>query len=133
MVPSVRLVSESKVMMTNLLADGSGVYGKHQALLESRNYRPQSTDPLFMSLKINRVLASAREIIKLANRKNIRLPIDDPLTLLVHPDGSFKVMMLDIGPTKFNKKNPGRFNISAAEALEWWLKEIRMHIGKGFS
>lgn len=94
--------SFDRVIMPHLTADGSVFYGKHRGYDRDRSSnktQPKPTDPIFMNLDPEEIESSARDILEKATKNKIILAYDDPLTLLIHPSGSWKLMALDISQT----------------------------------
>lgn len=130
-VSTLRIISDSKIMMTDITRNGGGIYGKYEALqIDESGYEPQVTDDQFQFLNIDAVMREAALIEQQANNRDICLPIDDPFALLVRQDGSYKVMMLDIGTTLFNMKNPKFQNAHAVFKFLTWIQDIRTLLDK---
>ena len=51
----------------------------------------------------NTIEQEAQKIATLATKENICLPFDDPLALLIHPDRTWELMVLDLGDTREGK------------------------------
>lgn len=94
-VPTMRVIAPNEVIMTNMTADGSVFFGKHRSHSE-----PISDQFIqhFLSINPADIQFSAQQIVKRADENNIILPDDEAFTLLVHPDGSWEVMVLDSQP-----------------------------------
>ena len=109
-VPTVRKVNEHDIAMTDLCSDGSEFYGK------SRNWYPETHTWLlvdvFNRLNFRDVRNCANTIANHATKNGIGLPGDDPLELLIHPDGSWNLIILDIADTLFtaSSKNLKKHN-----------------------
>jgi hypothetical protein len=130
-LPSIRKISSNQVAMKELTADGSRLYGK------TRSYQSQEesegTDKFFINLDLTNVLKKAREIIDKANKASIVVPGDDPFELLIHPDGTWEVIVLDLSQLVIaNNPDVARAkNIWAQRNFEDFLLEIRFKIMRG--
>lgn len=127
-VPSIRKISSNEVAMTDLTADGSGLYGKN------RDYQlidePVATDKFFRSLDFTEVFREVREIIDKADKASIVIPQDDPFELLVHPDGTWNLIILDVSQLE-TARNPSiahTRNIWSQRLFEDYLREIKRKI-----
>lgn len=110
-VPSEVLVSdEDTLFVTDVKADGSEVYGKGMARAlgsynpDQERHRPHpEIDAHFMHLtapeNIHAIEAEARRVSALAIQANMELACDDPFELVIHPDGSWELMSLDLNET----------------------------------
>lgn len=105
-VPTLRLSSAGTVLATDIKADGSEVYGKGvlMSLCAGRKYRRirphRAIDPLFLQItspsNLPTVAASVHEYRNRADTHSLGLANDDPFELLVHPDGSWDLICLDL-------------------------------------
>lgn len=92
-VPSIIKLADNKVAMTNLTADGTVLYGKNRFF---SNVNRMPTDELFSKIESWEIYNKGREILEKANKAKIVLPKDDPFELLVHPNGSWELIVLDL-------------------------------------
>jgi hypothetical protein len=97
-IPSVRKISDSEVLMTNLTRDGSAFYGKAARYASERdiNLPLQPMDHVFMNINLDPVIQEAQRMADILMQKHVYLPYDDPFDLLVHPNGSWEVLIMDI-------------------------------------
>ncbi len=98
-IPTVRKISPFDVVMTNMTADGSAFFGKSDlwpSLVRKNDNKVREIDQKFLAINLEEVETKATEIAKQATAHNIALPYDDPFDLLVHPDGSWQLVVLDI-------------------------------------
>lgn len=101
-VPTMRVISNNEVIMTDLTADGSVIYGKHDEKDLTKRTSPPA-DKLFMRINTQAIEVRARQIQKMADKQNITLPTDsDPFVLVVHPNGSWELVVLDVDMARFN-------------------------------
>lgn len=110
-VDNLWLVSASTVAMTDMTAMGGRFYDKYEYFSE-RLFRqnPDKIDRVFGQLKRGHVLNTVREILNNANEHLIALNTDDPLSLLVRPDNSWRVVALDISGTRFGHQDTIKLN-----------------------
>lgn len=98
------------VLLTDVKADGSEVYGKglsyclnHADVVQRDRPRPE-IDKIFLELTTQQKLPileeAAQQIVSLANEHNFELPYDDGMELIIHPDGSWNMIILDIRDAK---------------------------------
>lgn len=123
-VPTIRRVSDTEVAMTDLSADGSGVYGKAD-ITEERIRR--NTDRKLMEIDLNKVIEKTQEIATRANQSGILLAMDDALVLVVHPDGNWEVMALDIGHTE--RREDFLKTVHPSHAENWNEEAVSFLIG----
>lgn len=95
-VPSVRKVSSHEVVMTDLTADGSQLYGKNRFM----EHRSGPLDHLFIQIDPQEIEDKVVQLRKKANQAGIILPPDDPCELLLHPNGTYDLIILDIRDAK---------------------------------
>ncbi len=105
-VPTLRTNAETSLLVTDVKANGGEAYGKALQLitsgaLDEQRTRPrQQIDEIFMDLTgINNFPAieeEAQRLLDRANASNLRLPYDDPFELVVNPNGTWKLMTLDL-------------------------------------
>lgn len=130
-VPTVRKISDAEVAMTDLTRYGSIIYGKHQA----SNIEALPTDPLsltihaaFLRINPSQFEQLTRKIFDNATRNNILLAFDDPLDLVVKPNGSWYLIALDIGGTSFNHSATAKKNIESCGYVMSWLRDLQNSI-----
>lgn len=99
---SMRVVDEKSVAMGDMTWDGSQFFGK--AKLKSINgERDQEikrdlleAEKIFLSIDPNEI---KKEFVRIQEKcwdNGIRLPFDDMFDLIVHPDGKWEVLVLDL-------------------------------------
>ncbi len=112
-VPTLRETDDGRVFMTDLKADGSELFGKSLAY-ELQNILlfppPRTTLKAFEGMKnkenflkivndkeeFRKIEEKVKKYKKLANESKIRLPVDDAFELVVHPDGTWDLVILDV-------------------------------------
>ena len=105
-VGSMRVVDENTVAMGDMTVGGGVFFGKEKMYelggeLEGKLYGESVRDNTQMEkvfLEIDRSLIEAEidRVQDLAWKNGIKLPPDDPIDILVMPDGTFKVLVLDL-------------------------------------
>lgn len=128
-VPTLRRVSDTEVMMTDLSATGGCLYDKHSALdLAYQQRRVQPTDAIFKQLDLKKVRQSAQGIIDNATALRITLPEDDPLNLVVYPDTNWRLVVLDIGLTKLLSFTAAKDNADILDGFMYTLQYMQAQI-----
>jgi len=149
-VPELFVSDIDTLLVTDVKADGSEVYGKGaaQAL---KDYRPDVTgdrankgsDALFMEItkpeNIETVLERVRFYSALATNAGIELPVDDPFELLVRPDGSWDLITLDLSmaivhdaKNTFAGERTMRNNAEAVDHFQKQIDIIRSRLSSNF-
>ena len=98
-VPTMRKLDDERVIMTDLTAEGGCLYGKNKSLQMTGD--KNSIDDIFLSIDPEEITKQAQEIVEKANKAGISLPMDDPLELLVNPDGTWRLLVLDLSMLEF--------------------------------
>lgn len=130
-VETVRRVSDTEVAMTDLTASGDTIFGRH------RNKEAKEANEFLMKIDGEDIKKRALEVAQLADDAGILLADDDALALVVHKDGSWNVIALDIGNTEFKKDSPydihflENFNKYAASDLVEDISMTRSFISTG--
>lgn len=102
------------LLVTDVKKDGSEVYGKgyFRSLFEpytwsSYRRRPDIDERFLevMATEKSDVRTKAREYADTATRSNIVLPRDDPLEMIVHPDGTWDFIILDLEKVRVQRKD----------------------------
>jgi hypothetical protein len=104
-VPTLRICSGTTMILTDMKADGSEIYGKGlrdvlKFRKEKRERPSEEIDQIFLDItneeNIKVVRGKALEYVERANRNGIKLASDDPFELIIHPDGKWDFIMLDL-------------------------------------
>ncbi len=103
-VPTMRKTEDGRIFVTDVTADGSEVYGKyfwHELMVESQEIiegakRMEDFLKILEGAEFERLRGEVEKYKNLANQHNLYLPADDPFELVVYPDGTWKIMMLDL-------------------------------------
>ncbi|MBI2334436.1 hypothetical protein HYU96_01415 [Candidatus Daviesbacteria bacterium] len=104
-VPTLRVSSRNTLLVTDIKADGSEIYGKSlltslHDIHEIRSRPRLNVDRVFLQLtqpgNFQSIDRKTKEYLDIANSERIRLPFDDPFEFVVHPDGSWELMILDL-------------------------------------
>lgn len=106
--PTLRIASETEVMMTDFCRRGAVLYDKFAAECQEKHIRqPALTDSIFLQLDISEIETEARSILARAREASITLPFDDALNLVVYPQREIRwnwdLITLDIGSTLFGR------------------------------
>ncbi len=104
-VPTLRRGKNGNIFITDIKWDGSEVYGKSLGYSlggYGKRYRPRpQMDKIFVDLIssdiYNQVKDRVSECVDIATNNDILLPQDDTFDLLVHPDGSWDIILVDVG------------------------------------
>ena len=106
-VPDILLNPMRRFMLlTDIKADGSEAYGKalsrcleYPSIIPRDRPRPD-IDQLFLNLttpeNLPKIKQAVDKLVATANTSNIELPKDDAVELVIHPDGSWGLMTLDL-------------------------------------
>lgn len=123
-VPSMRLVDEETVAMGDMTRDGSQFFGKAKYIeaLEGGDLtkRPISKiEKLFLDINPRNIKREIARVQKLAWEKGIILPLDDPYDLIVHPDGTWQVLVLDLSWLRPRRKTDRVEDLEIEKKIMW--------------
>lgn len=122
-VPTLRKTGEGTVLITDVAKDGTEVFGKSLSVLlqeledsipEEDAHEASKKDAemlervtrvkAFLELtqgeQLEKIKKQVHEYTQRANEKGILLPVDGQFELLVHPDGTWSLMLLDLDKEK---------------------------------
>ena len=104
-VPTVRIVDTDTVATTNLSVDEvTSIYDQKIDAAEVRDTFPM--DKFFMDIPLRKLQQAADNIVGLANKSGVELMSDGPFHIVVNGDGSWYLILLDIGKVRiYNKPN----------------------------
>jgi hypothetical protein len=138
--------SPDKLLVTDVKADGSETYGKGRSnnmLYNQETDRPRpKIDELFLGITADKNLlaieAKALEYARRATSHNLVLATDDPLELIVHPDGTWDFIALDLtnaltpedAPYKNIDMELADKNAESIDYLMGWLQKIHDQLAK---
>lgn len=89
-VPILRKVSTTEVMMTDLCLGDGCLYDKFAATTQGQHDRqPMPIDSVFIQLNFQEIERAAKSIFDRATKAGITLAYDDPLNLVVYPNGNW--------------------------------------------
>lgn len=124
-VPTLRKAKNGKVLMTDLTADGSEIFGKAMEFKLNGELDPNFYPRLsvkFLKVMENDqegIVKKVKDYVDLASTKGIILPVDDPFELILHPDGTWDLVIIDLerlgkadpdeNLLEENEKNAGSF------------------------
>ncbi len=91
--PEMYMASHQQVVMPDVTEQGGVFYDKQYA---NTNGVTKPTDDIFLQLNRGTVQDAACAILDKATGLRLALNADDPLSLLVNPDGTFKLYTLDL-------------------------------------
>jgi hypothetical protein len=95
-VPTMRKVNGHSVLMTNLTVDGSYLFGKYAAFSDTA-WTPKDMTKKFKKIKSIEIMRKVWDLAGTCNENDIELAYDDAFEVLVRPDGSWKLVILDLG------------------------------------
>ena len=106
-VPTLRVTTQDSIVMTNLTADGSQLFGKAYAIEISKETKKRSLSPRekrFLELTddkhFSEIEKQVRFYAELACNNEASLPFilptDDAFELIIHPSGDWKLILLDL-------------------------------------
>lgn len=138
-VPTMRQTDRDTVVMTDLRADGSELYGKGLGgyildRIQLRTVRPREKHPLddrFLELMrspqdLQKIMDKAAEYAQMANAAGILLPEDDPFELVIHPDRSWDLVCLDIESAMIGSRDPQQENETAVDFFKMIITDERV-------
>lgn len=133
---TVRITSDTTIVMTDLTADGSDIYGKTDAeaiefeefLPEKSHRKPRKMDYILNTISTEVIKAEALKIATRATESDISLPFDDPLSLIIHPDGSWQLMILDLGDAKKGINPDPDLKPTLDEQNKWLVEKFMTNI-----
>jgi len=131
-VPNVVVLDGNRVAMTDLAVNGAEFFGKAREwkLFRSEEEDLSEVESAFLKLNFSEVTKEIERIRKICIEKHLRLAWDDPLDLLVYPDGKFKVFVIDIQGTNPGEYNDGtRFGEDPLEYFEELMRTIKRELG----
>lgn len=102
-VPELYLLSDEEVLMPDLSADGSKIYGSHMVFERTR--KPDLIDRIFLDIPEEETECEAKKLAIQATNNGVWLPYNDPLELIVHPDRARELLVLDLSAMSY-KRNP---------------------------
>jgi hypothetical protein len=103
--PTVRRTEQGSLLVTNVKHDGSETYGRSSNFdsdhreATGQGYTPNALDEHFIRImenQRNEIEAQALHYAAMATEHGITLPFDDPFEVLVKPDGSWSLVILDL-------------------------------------
>lgn len=107
-IPTLRVDRErGHLLVTDLKRDGSELYGKNlkfillnEGKVKAAHRRHSDVDKHFLELSapesFELIKKKAEECARQATEHRLSLPMDDPLELLIHPDGRWDLIILDL-------------------------------------
>lgn len=123
--PTMRRVSRKEVAMTDLTANGSCIYDKYKI---RRIDKGEPLNRIFLGINTKDILAKAKEVFDKATQHKIALAEDDPLSLVVHPDGKWNIIVLDIDFVKIDYPHAKQSNEVCLEVFEEDIKKLKNKI-----
>ncbi len=101
-VSTLRKSSRDSLFQTDLKSDGTELYGKAfwYLIYSKSEFRLRPVDKIFLNLTdTNNFQKIAEKVFMykdLADKNGILLPYDDPFELIVHPDGKWDFVIIDL-------------------------------------
>lgn len=108
-VKSMRQFGDDKIFMKNLKHDGSEIFGKGYFVLSEAKVEEGPLPPLtdmekkfiqVMETDLPKIETDLKDILERAKAHNLILPWDDPFELIIHPDGRWEIIVLDLSCAK---------------------------------
>lgn len=99
-VPQLYGISDQVIAFPDLSADGSWLIGKAFAAISKIATRPATfvaAQAIFQKVNLDQVRARVQQYEALATAAKIRLPLDGAFELLLHPDSTWEIIMLELG------------------------------------
>ncbi|OGI73813.1 hypothetical protein A3D42_03285 [Candidatus Nomurabacteria bacterium RIFCSPHIGHO2_02_FULL_41_18] len=138
-LPVVRFIrrSEKGIFMKNLKHDGSEIFGKgYLTIIEDQEDNSRGKIPLLtemenkfiriMETDLPKIRLNLDDIVRKAKDNDLLLPSDDPFELLIHPNGTWEIIILDLSYARID--NDTHFNGPlVTNALEQ-LIELKDHL-----
>lgn len=131
------------LLVPEVKMDGSEVYGTGLArdlYTRTARERPRpDIDPHFVALtgrgQFEAVETKVREYTERATASNLQLPFHDPYQIVIHPDGSWEVVMRDLRNAKnLNEfpfyRTPEELRARNEQCMQLWL--IKMQVLRGY-
>ncbi len=95
-VETVRKVDEERVATTNLAADlTTSIYDQKIDKDQYRDTKPMDKD--FVKIPVQELVKKTEDLLKQANKNGVKLATDGPFHIVIDPDGSWYILLLDIG------------------------------------
>lgn len=119
-IPTVRKLSDHEVLVTDLTADGSKLYGKEEKkdALYGTWGAVEEVDDILTRISLSDIATRASSLVEQANIAGFLLARDDPFKIMVRPDGSWDVGVFDFSMARLdtdvgmNAERVVRFNSS---------------------
>lgn len=128
-VDDLWLVSDFKVAMTDLTPKGGTAYDRNTLFdLMVNRRRHTELDSVFLAMNTEKVGYAARGIVNKATSLGIGISLDDPMSLIIQPNGDWKVVLLDIGLTRFGFSSARESNEMCLEKFTQTLKGVKRGI-----
>lgn len=140
-VSSMRVVDDHYVAMGDMTVGGAAFFGKEKWWTVSGEMRRgerrelDKTEEMFLNIDPETIKREIARLQVLAWVNGIRLPPDDEYDLLVRPDGSFQVILMDL--TQMRKRGDETIDVLVRErelsfrALDGLISNLRKLGGDG--
>lgn len=130
---TLRIAQDGSLLVTDVCADGSRCYGNPDFLKNLRAgkllrcKKDNEIDTLFIKLvdseQIELIRHKADGLVRNASDNKIGLPLNDPIELVVHPDGKWDILTLDVAETHF-KDNIYDTELFNDKCTEYFIAEL---------
>lgn len=132
---SMRVVDENTIAMGDMTRDGSKFFGKELwvKIMDGVDEKMRELTPMekiFLGIDSLKIKEEMGRVLKLAWDKGIRLPYDDPYDILVHPDGSFEVLVLDLSGLRPRKEENEAILESELTSMKKDVDKMKKHLIK---
>lgn len=123
-VSSMGVVDDRTIVMGDMTVDGSEFFGKEIGIRAyEREYvkkRPlRMTEQSYLNIDPEALKKEIERVQRLAWDKGIVLPDNDPYDLLVHPNGTWEVLVLDIQQLKPRGESDSEETLEEQKADMW--------------
>lgn len=122
---SMWTTSQETVVMRDLTVGGGFFYDKSEAGRIIYRKRSVTTDQIFLQIPREEIEKAATQVLTRASSRNVILAPDDPMSLLVRKDGSFRIYLLDIGLTRFDYPNSEAINQISLIKFMRYIDDLR--------
>lgn len=120
-VSSMRVVDKNTVIMGDMTHDGSEFFGKEKRAdllyTDTGNRELSNIEKKFLDIDPEEAKKAIVNLYEKAWNKGVLLPDDDPYDFIVHPDGSWEVIVLDLSQVEYKKRESEDFKKDKIEKM----------------
>jgi len=139
-VETFRRSNDGMVVMTDITADGSKVYGKatSQSMNHGKPREPSPLDSVFLELiadgsVVKDMHDQALKLAAIAGDHGILLAYDDPFELIIHPDKTWSLVCLDLEQAILHRSPEGtetQTNLKCVDSFGIDLRSVQLVLSK---